>query len=193
MAETFSWEQFLKEYKWQVFLGFLGLIFVIGSIFLLNQTDNSGIQIIPIEEETEGKTIFVDLQGAVEKPGLYELAVEARLNDLLIKAGGLSVNADRDWVEKNLNLAQKLIDGAKLYIPEEKEPEVQDSVLGSVGNKININTASLSELDSLWGIGQKRAADIIADRPYQTIEELKDKKIIPQNVFQEIKEEICVY
>ncbi len=193
MAETFSWEKFLKEYKWQVLLGFLGLIFVISSIFLLNQTDNSGIQIIPIEEEAEGKTIFVDLQGAVEKPGLYELAAEARLNDLLIKAGGLSAGADRDWVEKNLNLAQKLIDGAKLYIPEEKELGVQDSVLGSVGDRININRASLSELDSLWGIGQKRAADIIANRPYQTIEELKDKKIIPQNVFQEIKEEICVY
>lgn len=62
-----------------------------------------------------------------------------------------------------------------------------------VSGKININTASASELDTLWGIGEVRAKDIIDNRSYSSIDELLTKKVIPSNVFEKIKDEITVF
>jgi len=183
-------EKILNKYRRQFFLAIGGLILVaVGLLsFLLTSQKEPEIEIISSEENEE--KIFVYLEGAVEKPGVYELPAETRLNDLLILAGGLAAKADREWVSENLNLAQKLTDGAKIYLPfqgEETKEEREEN------KKINLNKASLSQLDSLWGIGQKRAEDIIKNRPYQSIEELLTKKIIPQNVYEEIKDEIGVY
>jgi competence protein ComEA len=201
----FDWEKIWEKNKTPIILGLLGLVLVgigVFSVLLLGQKETA-IEILPAEEAAEGETIFVDLEGAVEKPGVYQLPSDSRINDLLIAAGGLSVKADREWVEKNLNLAQKLADGAKIYIPREGETRLRQDFGGQgsgtsgqiagVGTKININTASASELDSLWGIGEKRAAAIIKNRPYQKIEELRTKKIIPSNVYERIKDEITVY
>jgi len=142
--------------------------------------------------------IWVDLAGAVLKPGVYELPGDSRLKDLLAQAGGLGAEADRKWVEKNLNLAQKLVDAQKVYIP--CQSETADVSTGEVAGeqtaiskKININTASAAELDTLWGIGEARAKGIIDNRPYSSIDELLSKKIIPANVFEAIKDEITVF
>ena len=128
---------------------------------------------------------MVDLSGAVIKPGVYELKQGTRINDLLIQAGGLSAVADRDWVAKNLNLADELIDGKKYYIPSTGEKAVE--------GLIDINSASLSQLESLEGIGEKRAQDIVSNRPYGTIDDLASKKIIPASVFNKIQEKISAY
>lgn len=195
--EEFSWNQIWEKNKVAVSLGLVGLILIGIGVFsvLLLQQKEAEIEILPAEETKEG-TIFVDLEGAVEKPGIYELPAESRVNDILVRAGGLSAKADREWVTKNLNLAQTLIDGAKIYIPAVGESEGEGAVAGSsvvVSGKININTASASELDTLWGIGEARAKTIIDNRPYQSVEELKIKKIIPSNVYERIKDEITVY
>lgn len=183
-------EEILNKYRRQFFLAIGGLILVaVGLLsFLLTSQKEPEIEIISSEENEE--IIFVYLEGAVEKPGVYELPAETRLNDLLIRAGGLAAEADREWVSENLNLAQKLTDGIKIYLPFEGEETKETE---EKNKKINLNKASLSQLDSLWGIGQKRAEDIIKNRPYQSIEELLTKKIIPQNVYEEIKDEISVY
>lgn len=181
-------EEILNKYRRQFFLAIGGLILVaVGLLsFLLTSQKEPEIEIISSEENEE--IIFVYLEGAIEKPGVYELPAETRLNDLLIRAGGLAAEADREWVSDNLNLAQKLTDGVKIYLPFQGEETKEEE-----NKKINLNKASLSQLDSLWGIGQKRAEDIIKNRPYQSIEELLTKKIIPQNVYEEIKDEIGVY
>jgi len=192
--EEFSWNQIWEKNKVPVILGLVGLILVgIGafSVLLLQQKE-AEIEILPAEETKEG-TIFVDLEGAVEKPGIYELPAESRVNDVLVRTGGLSAEADREWVTKNLNLAQKLEDGAKLYIPSQTESGEVAGEETAVSGKININTASASELDALWGIGEVRAKDIIDSRPYSSINELLTKKVIPSNVFEKIKDEISVY
>lgn len=160
------------------------------------------------ESKEEGGEIVVDVEGAVENPGIYKLETEARVNDGLVAAGGMSANADREWISKNVNLAQILTDGVKIYIPYKGEYDVgqSDAVVVSVGStsnqgevigvsvegKININTASVSELDSLWGIGAARSAAIIENRPFSSTNELLDKKIIPSNVFERIKDEITI-
>jgi len=98
------------------------------------------------------KKIKVDIEGAVEKPGVYEIPFDSRIEDVLISAGGLSVKADREYVSKSVNLAQKLIDGAKIYIPELNGSNNSNiSNLPNTPNSqlTNINIASESELDKL--------------------------------------------
>jgi len=202
------WEKLIDKYKVQLVFVLGGLILLgLGVIFFrLNSADKPKIEIISPDFSQSSTTIFVDIEGAVQNPGVYELPANSRINDLLIRAGGLSAAADRDWVSKNINLAQKLQDGAKIYIPSQKEvrqfggPGLSTSaggevagVSGSIVGKININTASQSQLESLWGIGEKRAADIIANRPYQTIDELITKAKIPKSVVEKIKDKITIY
>jgi len=203
-----DFSQILEKYKIQLGIGLGGLILLgLGMIFFrLNSADKPKIEIISSDSSQNSATIFVDIQGAVQNPGVYELPADSRINDLLIRAGGLSVEADREWVSKNINLAQKIQDGVKIYIPSQKEvrqfggPGLSTvaggevaGISGSVVGKININTASQAQLESLWGIGEKRAADIIANRPYQSIEELVTKAKIPKSVFEKIKDKITVF
>lgn len=142
--------------------------------------------------------VVVDVAGAVEKPGVYKLPSNSRIGDALVLAGGLSANADRSWVSATLNLAEKLEDGEKIFIPRRDE----NSNIGSSNiviserqrdGRININTASISELDSLEGIGAARAQAIIENRPYSKIEELVAKAKIPQSVYEKISTSISVY
>ena len=149
--------------------------------------------------------ITVDIEGAVVIPGVYSLPNTSRLKDALIAAGGMSADADRDAVARGLNLAVKITDGAKVYIPKIGETsttstvgggsgtEQNTQVLGTTTGLININTATSEDLDSLPGIGQVTAQKIIAQRPYNSVEELLSKKVIGNSVFQKIKDKISVY
>jgi len=88
-------------------------------------------------------------------------------------------------------LAQKLTDGAKIFIPAVGENSQTDNQ--AVEGKININTASEAALDMLWGIGPATAQKVISGRPYQKTEDLLNKKIVKTNVWEEIKDKISVY
>jgi DNA uptake protein ComE-like DNA-binding protein len=132
MPDDFDWESLWEKRKIPVLLGLTGLLLVsvgiFSALFYYRQSEPE-IEIIA-EEEAEG-TIWADLAGAVERPGVYELPAEARIKDLLARAGGLSAEADREWVEKEMNLAQKLEDGAKIYIYHRGE-RVEDQEGGEV-------------------------------------------------------------
>lgn len=138
--------------------------------------------------------IVVDVGGAVIDPGVYELEQGSRLKDALVAAGGLAASADREWVEKVFNMAEEVDDGEKIYVPEVlKNQNIENSNQSQNLNLININDASQQELESLWGIGEVRAQAIIDNRPYKSIEELLEKKIVPKNVFEANKEKMSVY
>ncbi len=137
--------------------------------------------------------IKVEIAGEVIKPGVYELKEGSRVNDLLIAGGGLSAKADREWVAKSVNLAQKLTDGAKIYIPAVSTNWSNLSNLSNSPAKVNLNTASEAELDKLWGIGEATAKKIIDSRPYSRTETLLEKKIVNKGVWEKIKDEITVY
>jgi competence protein ComEA len=199
MGDREVWKKILTEYKWSLGIGLIGLSLIgAGLANYFTSKEEILVEIIPGEEE-RATSVWVDIEGAVEKPGVYELGADSRVNDLLIKAQGLAANADRGWVEKNINLAQKLSDGVKIYIPRKGEATQLHTGTGGIvagsliTSQININTASASELDSLWGIGEKRAEAIISNRPYQSIEDLKTKKIVPSNVYERIENQITVY
>ena len=143
--------------------------------------------------------IVVDVSGAVEEPGVYNLPSGSRIGDALVAAGGLAADADRVWVAQTLNLAKEIKDQEKIFIPalgrvELSRVEGKGSTLGEQKTgKININTASESELDSLPGIGSVRAGAIIDNRPYGSVEELLSKAKIPQSVYEEIVSLVSVY
>jgi competence protein ComEA len=114
--------------------------------------------------------ILVQIAGEVHTPGMYELPQNARLGDLLAKAGGLTEQADQTRV----NSALIIKDGDYIYIPSEGQ-EIPDiarnaslNVLTDPDNTfqypININNASLEALESLPGIGPAKAADILEYR-----------------------------
>ena len=143
---------------------------------------------------------MVEVSGQINKPGVYNLSAGSRVEDVINAAGGLTSEADTEFVEKRINRAARLSDGQKIYIPSEEEnskiPNSQNSnneILGVLDNLININTASQSELESLWGIGPVYAQNIIEQRPYSSVEELLTKKIIKQNVYDRVKDQISVY
>lgn len=193
---------FLKQNLLIASIFLIGFVLVvIGFIQMLSpqKNDISFIQDSENQLEGEKQQIAVDVEGAVVKPGVYTLSAESRVQDALIAAGGLSAEADRELISKRINLAQKIVDGQKLYIPKVGEnsssgllgvsSEEGGSQLFNDG-KIHINIASISELDSLSGIGKVTAQKIIDNRPYATLDELLSKKIISQKVFDQNKEKI---
>lgn len=190
---------FIKTYWFTLALASLALIFLgyglIQLVFPKSQdsiifnTENSSINSASPAVKNDTSHIVVDVRGAVVSPGVYELPLEARVQDALIIAGGLAEGADRNFVSKSINLAQKIQDGSKVYIPF-----IGETVAGvsTQTTGININTASESELDTLSGIGPATASKIIENRPYQAVEDLVSKKVIGQKTFEKIKEKITV-
>lgn len=193
-------------------LGSLGLIlFVLGLIWSINPFSRVSpwggqpqeVEFIAAESTAEASSsaqkLVIDVSGAVLKPGVYSLKEDARIQDALIAAGGLSEDADRQYISKAVNLAAKITDGAKIYIPSKDESITSttgitgSSVLGSSSSLININSATSSQLDKLPGIGAVTAQKIIEGRPYSSIDELKTKKIVGSKVYEQIKEKISVY
>ena len=202
-----KYSPFLKQHWLPIGLSLLGLIFFAYGLISFIGSSQSGSGLVfedPSASSGQGasesakianREIVVDVEGAVVKPGVYHIPFDSRIKDGLIAAFGLSSDANRDWVAKNLNLAAKLTDGGKIYIPrvgEDVKGTTHSASSGQAGS-ININTASISELDTLSGIGAATAQKIIDSRPYGDIAELVSKKVLTSKVFEKIKEKITVY
>lgn len=178
-------------------LFFVGLfLLALGAGFFLfrGSTPDDDIEIISASqgEVLQGK-IVVHVDGAVERPGVYELTSESRVSDAVSASGGLSQEADMS----RINLAAKVADGQKIYIPKVGE-DVKGSTsitstTSTTGDLININTASESQLDTLPGVGPVTAQKIIASRPYSQPEDLLVKKAVGQSTFEKIRDLITVY
>jgi competence protein ComEA len=209
MESRFDLVKLFDQYRIPALMAIFGLFLlgvgVLSVVFVSFNQAEPEVEILKADEvdTDEDIELIVDVAGAVENPGVYKLEKGARVNDALVAAGGLSAKADRVWVARYINLAQELNDGIKIYIPISGEEQKitlgstavpEGEVIGlKTAGKININVASEKELDGLWGIGEKRAAAIIENRPYATIDELLVKKVIPQNVFERIKDQISVF
>lgn len=171
-------------------IGVLGLILIIiGLIQFLTRPSQEEPLVFEQGKEEQKQEVVVDIEGAVIKPGVYKLSSDNRTVDALAAAGGLSEEADRIWVEKNINLAKKVTDGLKIYIPRSGE-EVLSEQTDQNGPVLNINSASQSNLESLPGIGPVSAQKIIEARPYGQIEELLSRKVVGQSTYDKIKDKI---
>jgi len=152
--------------------------------------------IIDVQVDSE---VTIDIAGEVINPGIYNLKNGSRINDVLVMAGGLGAKADRQWVEKNLNQAERLVDGQKIFIPKIGDILGQSrDVLQNVSTSkiIRINTATVEELDKLSGVGPAIAQRIIDYRTkvggFKNVEELKLVSGIGDKMFEKIKDGISL-
>lgn len=198
---------FLKKHFISIVLGFFGLILIgyglIISIFPKQARENITFHESAVATGSavlKPKEIQVDVEGSVARPGVYSLNLDARTRDALIAAGGLSQEADRDYLAKHINLAAKIPDGGKLYIPRIGEAVQGASTVSDANtiqgdgqsSSVNINSASAQDLDALPGIGTVTAQKIISNRPYGDINELTTKKVVSTKVFGLIKDKISL-
>ncbi|HEL2430933.1 TPA: helix-hairpin-helix domain-containing protein [Streptococcus suis] len=211
--------ELLKEYKWQIALpAVAGLLMATFLIFSQPaKSDQTGLTDFPQTEQTssgqeqteeistevseEPSQLVVDVKGAVDKPGLYTLEAGARVNDAVEAAGGLTSQAD----PKSINLAQKLSDEAVVYVASKDEnisvvtsttarsamsPEEKSTSL------VNLNTATEADLQTISGIGAKRATDIIAYREanggFKSVDDLNNVSGIGDKTMESIRPYVTV-
>lgn len=144
------------------------------------------------------REVVVDVKGACWKPGVYTFSYGARVKDAIERA-----SAREDANLDSINLARRLRDGEKIFIPS-RNPVINKKAGTSVaplvetssGGKININAASLEELEKLPQIGPRIAGYIIAYRnshgPFREIHEIKNVDKIGESTFNKIKDLITV-
>lgn len=148
--------------------------------------------------------VYVDVDGAVVRPGVYRLKDGARVSQAIDAAGGLTAEAD----VTGLNRASKVADGQKIYVPKVGEQQTVSAdggadggaVLASGANDVaglvNINTASAAELQTLLGIGPSMAQSIIDERTkngaFASVDDLMRVSGIGEKKLAKIKDCICV-
>lgn len=202
--------EIIKKYKMQLSI-VLSLTVVVlfwfsqqrydGEPLLLDEAVTSNETIEEKKEKNDEKTaltIFVDVKGAVVHQGVYEVKETDRVKDVIALAGGFTKEADQTKV----NLAAKVHDEMVIYVPKIGEEAsgsvISDSVTTSTANegKVNINTATVEELQQLHGIGPAKAAAIIAYREehgsFQKIEDLLNVTGIGEKSLEKIKDQVVV-
>lgn len=147
--------------------------------------------------------VYVDVDGAVVRPGVYRLKDGARVSQAIDAAGGLTAEAD----VTGLNRASKITDGQKIYVPTVGEQQAAAAVggadsaavasgAGSSSGLVNINTASAAELQTLSGIGPSMAQSIIDERTqngaFASVDDLMRVSGIGEKKLAKIKDCICV-
>ncbi|AZR73202.1 hypothetical protein BBF96_07270 [Anoxybacter fermentans] len=149
---------------------------------------------VNITKEIGEEKIGVHIAGAVHRPGVYFLPQNARVVDLIKAAGGVTRTADLNQI----NLAQPLMDGQKVVVPEKQDNITTRSiVIKNSERKVNINTASKEELMTLPGIGPGKAAAIIGYREmngsFRKLEDLMNVDGIGEKTFIKLKDKITLY
>lgn len=218
---------FFYEHQKYFMYSFL-LLFVCMSFSIIYVSFNSDVKTVEPEvialsdnEEKEEiieaavETIFIDIKGEVENPGVYEMQLGDRVIDALQMAGGFTDEATTD----NVNLSKKLKDESVIIIPSylkdyenvtiknDYEIDINDDIvqfdenesnekIESSSSLVNINTASVVELMSLDGIGESKAKAIIEYRDtngdFKNILDIKNVSGIGESIYEKIKDYITV-
>ena len=198
-----KWESWSQAVKGAVIGGVLLLLVGVGGLLPKKEEaveESEALVTTVLAEKTEENTtleavIFVDIKGEVKKPGVYQMKVGDRVKDALDAAGGLTAEAD----SQKVNLAQRVEDQMVIVVPkvgEEAEaiPAGATSKEVSKEGKVNINTATVEELKTLKGVGEKKAEAIIEYRKkngsFKTKEDLMKVRGIGKKLFESFKERI---
>ncbi|WP_294973777.1 helix-hairpin-helix domain-containing protein [uncultured Leuconostoc sp.] len=201
----------LASHKIWLMLGgvfFMGLIAIIAikqpkdaevpPAYSMSSTSNSAASPVT-SAKVNDVVVMIDVKGAVKNPGVYDIANSPRAQTAIAKAGGLTQEADT----LQLNLAEKLSDGQMLYVPVIGEVRSNKVAIGQqatessqVMTKINLNTATAAELQTLEGIGEKKAEQIIAYREahdnFKTIDEIKEVSGIGAKRFETLQDKLTI-
>ena len=213
MAFFDAWKDKWEEMNWKVKGNVLFVCLIIGmGLFWMSRqgeeveeaaTSLAETTILPQEVEdktTVSTVIYVDVKGEVHHPGVYQMKAENRVKDLIEAAGGFTPLAD----DQKLNLAQLLGDQMVIVVPkkgEEVNSELAQAPMSQkkeVGKevKVNINTATVEELKTLKGIGEKKAEAIIEYRKkngsFKNKEELMKVRGIGKKLYESFQERVIV-
>lgn len=213
MAFFDAWRNKCEEMNWKVKGSILFVCLIIGmGLFWMSrqgeeveEADTSLAETTILPQEVEDKTtistvIYVDVKGEVHHPGVYQMKAENRVKDLIEAAGGFTPLAD----DQKLNLAQLLDDQMVIVVPKKGEevnselaqaPTPHKKEVGKEG-KVNINTATVEELKTLKGIGEKKAEAIIEYRKkngsFKNKEELMKVRGIGKKLYESFQERVIV-
>lgn len=144
----------------------------------------------PIKEDDKISKVMVDIKGQVKNPGVYESTNDKRVKDIISEAGGLLSEADTS----SINLSQKLKD--QMVIIVNKKGERSTNIPQNKKDVVNINSATIEELQKISGIGKSKAQAIIDYRDnkgeFKTKDDLMKVKGIGKGIFEKIKDKIEV-
>jgi competence protein ComEA len=186
-----------------LFIVMLAILIVAGSFYSFWQK-NTVAEVVSSDDVAakndfrqpeQSDEIFVYISGAVHKPGVFKASGNARVFDIVAMAGGLTDEADR----AKTNLAQSIKDGMHIHVVDKLPVSNEHSATTGttktkVGNKVNINHADKSELDTLPGVGPALAERIIEYRQtngsFTSIDELKNVPGVGSSKFEKMKEKI---
>lgn len=213
MAFFDAWKDKWEEMNWKVKGNVLFVCLIIGmGLFWMSRqgeeveeaaTSLAETTILPQEVEdktTVSTVIYVDVKGEVHHPGVYQMKAENRVKDLIEAAGGFTPLAD----DQKLNLTQLLGDQMVIVVPKKGEEvnselaQAPTSQKKEVGKevKVNINTATVEELKTLKGIGEKKAEAIIEYRKkngsFKNKEELMKVRGIGKKLYESFQERVIV-
>jgi competence protein ComEA len=174
-------------------------------IIILNQDlfDDQNNELTPIDAFVDNEqntaetsietTIIVDIKGEVAQPGIYEVEIQSRINDVINLAGGFSAEAD----QTSVNLAQKVQDEMMIIVPKLGEITPNGAVdTGSSTEKVRINYATQDEVETLSGIGPSKAEAIIQYRDenglFTNVEDLLQISGIGEKTLENIRDDIQI-
>lgn len=197
---------FLQRYRGYILLSLAWLAALGGVLFVVKRPQPAPLQILPPPPTATPaptptpRPLRIYVTGAVQAPDVYELPADSIVKDAITAAGGATEEADLEAI----NQALPLSDGAQVHVPRRQEnpptppvislPLLQTTPGFSSGpaGRVNINTATAEELDTLPGIGPAMAQRIIEGRPYSSIEDIQRVKGIGQATFEKLRDLITV-
>lgn len=183
-------ENQLERYRLYIFV-MLIIVFVLGSLVLVwrRAPESKPLQILS-PSPTMPAVIKVYVNGAVRNAGVYVLQPNDRVEEAVKAAGGFGEDADLS----RINLAARVRDEQHIYVP--KAGESLPEIAGGVSDRININTASVAQLEALPGIGPVTAQKIVSYRQqrgaFKSVEELRETKLVGSATFEKIKDSLLV-
>ncbi|MCL2576628.1 MAG: helix-hairpin-helix domain-containing protein [Defluviitaleaceae bacterium] len=213
MSSTSAVREFFQKHIFFLLGGVC--VFIVGIIFIASQRtatdvirdgeiifDAQDAKDVPVSSSAvETDYIIVHIDGAVNLPGVFSLPASARVEDALLKAGGATADANLSGI----NRADFLQDGMKINIPAQGEDldeififATEPAGRGGINSDglININTATLTELQTLPGIGSVRAESIISFREthgnFSNIEELINISGIGPSIMERLRDRVTV-
>ena len=148
--------------------------------------------------------LVVDVQGAVLRPGVLQLATGSRVGDAIAAAGGYGPRVDAERAGRELNLATELHDGDRIVVPSRDDPAPVAGAPasgaaagqgGASGGLVDLNSATAAELDELPGVGPVTAQKIIdarAEKPFASVDELRERKVVGPSTFEKLRDLVTV-
>lgn len=208
-----NFKKLFKKYYWIVPFAVLGM-FCLFLLFgqkqknteieneqLFSNQEKKSYSKVESKEQKRPTKQFVEIKGAVVKPGLYPIGNNTRLAEILQQAGGATAEADL----KSVNLAQLVHDQDSFYIPNNGEASVNPVASANTTSStpaqsneglVDINTADVAKLQTLNGVGAKKAEKIVQYRTekgnFKQIEDLKNVSGIGDKIYETLKDQITV-